>query len=241
MSTPPESGETPQRRRIGEIFASFGGPHPNLPGGYQIADAVNFVRQKAERGDAEAQFQLSVIYQNGRLLPQDQAIAREWLIKAADQGHVKAMFNLGVTYGDGLGVPVDDAEAFKWYQAAANEGDPRAHFNLGVFFMSGRGTAANGTRALEHWFEAAMRGMSLAQVRLAISFINGDAGRTDHQLAYIWAYISKDTEPQSKEIVDAMTPALPAAEIAALQREAHSALALIRTIGPNDKRRLSQE
>ena len=107
MSLPPESGETPPRRRIGEVFGGFASPNPGVPGGHSVVDAVAFLRQKAGQGDAEAQFQLAVIYQNGRLVPQDQPQAREWLLKAAEQGHVKAMFNLGVTYGDGLGVPVE--------------------------------------------------------------------------------------------------------------------------------------
>jgi hypothetical protein len=238
MSHPPESGEPP-RRRIGEVFGSM--PHPHIPGMNISVNIVDVTRMRAEAGDAEAQFQLAVIYQNGRLVPQDQALAREWLLKAAAQGHVKAMFNLGVTYGEGHGVPVDDAEAFRWYQAAAAEGDPRAHYNLGQFYLAGRGAPADGAKANEHWFEAAMRGMSLAQLRLALSFARGDGGRTDHQLAYVWAYVSKDAEAQSRAILDVLTPAIPAEEITALQGEALSVMKLIRTVGPNDKRRFSQE
>lgn len=241
MSTEPPSGESHPRRRIGEIFGGFVSPNPGAPGGHSVLDAVDFVRQKANQGDAEAQFQLAVICQNGRLVPQDQPQAREWLLKAATQGHVKAMFNLGVTYGDGLGVPVDDAEAFKWYQAAASEGDPRAHFNLGSFYIAGRGTPIDGPKANEHWFEAALRGMHLAQVRLALSFARGDGGKVDHQLAFVWAYVAKDKDANARIILDAVTQAISAEEVAALEREAHSVIQMMRTIGPNEKRRFSQE
>lgn len=241
MSTEPPSGESHPRRRIGEVFGGFASPNPGAPGGHSVVDAVDFVRQKANQGDAEAQFQLAVIYQNGRLIQQDQQQAREWLLKAAQQGHVKAMFNLGVTYGDGLGVPVDDAEAFKWYQAAANEGDPRAHFNLGSFYIAGRGTPIDGPKANEHWFEAALRGMHLAQVRLALSFARGDGGKVDHQLAFVWAYVAKDKDANARIILDAVTQAISAEEVAALEREAHSVIQMMRAIDPNDKRRFSQE
>ena len=240
MSVPPESEETPPRRRIGEVFGGFASPNPGVPGGYNVVDAVDFLRQKAGQGDAEAQFQLAVICQNGRLVPQDQPQAREWLLKAAEQGHVKAMFNLGVTYGDGVGVPVDDAEAFKWYQAAANEGDPRAHFNLGIFYIAGRGTPIDGPKANEHWFEAALRGLSLAQARLAISFARGDGGKVDHQLAFIWAYVAKDKDPNARLVLDAATQAITAEEVAALEREAHGVMHEMKSIDPNDKRRFSQ-
>lgn len=240
MSTEPPSGESHPRRRIGEVFGGFANPVPGVPGGYNVVDAVDFFRQKASQGDAEAQFQLAVIYQNGRLVPQDQPQAREWLLKAAGQGHVKAMFNLGVTYADGLGVPVDDAVAFKWYQAAANEGDPRAHFNLGSFYIAGRGTSVDGPKANEHWFEAALRGMHLAQVRLALSFARGDGGKVDHQLAFIWAYVAKDKDANARLILDAITKTISAEEVAALEGEAKGLLQQLRNIDPNDQRRFSQ-
>ena len=238
MSVPHESGETHPRRRIGEVFGSM--PHPQIPGMNISVSVVDVTRLRAEQGDAEAQFQLAVIYQNGRLVPQDQPQAREWLLKAAERGHVKAMFNLGVTYGDGLGVPVDDAEAFKWYQAAANEGDPRAHFNLGMFYIAGRGTPIDGPKANEHWFEAALRGLSLAQVRLALSFARGDGGKFDHQLAFICAYVAKDKDPNARLVLDAITKTISAEEVAALEGEAKGLLQQLRDIDPNDKRRFSQ-
>lgn len=241
MSTDPSSGESHPRRRLGEVFGGFANPVPGAPGGYSVVDAVEFVRQKANQGDAEAQFQLAVIYQNGRLIQQDQRQAREWLHKAAEQGHVKAMFNLGVTYGDGLGVPVDDAEALKWYQAAAHKGDPRAHFNLGIFHITGRGTPIDGPKANEHWFEAAIRGSSQAQVRLALSFARGDGGRFDPQLAFIWAYVAKDKDENARLVLDTIRQTLTAGEFASLEHEAKGLIQTMRTIDPNDPRRFSLE
>ena len=238
MSLPPESGETPPRRRIGEVFGSM--PHPHIPGMNISVSVVDVTRLRAEQGDAEAQFQLSIFYQNGRELAQDLTQCREWLRKAADQGHVKAMFNLGVTYGDGIGVPVDDVEAIKWYQAAAAEGEARAHYNLGSFYIDGRGTPIDGPKANEHWFEAALRGLSLAQVRLALSFARGDGGKVDHQLAFIWAYVAKDKDPNARLVLDAVTQAISPEEVAALEREAHGVMYEMKSIDPNDKRRFSQ-
>ena len=237
MSHPSASGEPP-RRRLGEVFGSM--PHPHIPGMNISVSVVDVTRLRAEQGDAEAQFQLSIFYQNGRELAQDLTQCREWLRKAADQGHVKAMFNLGVTYGDGIGVPVDDVEAIKWYQAAAAEGEARAHYNLGSFYLAGRGTAIDGAKANAHWFEAALRGMSLAQVRLALSFARGDGGKVDHQLVFIWAHVAKDKEANARVILDAVTQAISPEEVAALEREAHGVMQQMKSIAPDDKRRFSQ-
>jgi TPR repeat protein len=54
-------------------------------------------------GDAAAQFNLGVMYENGEGAPQDYAAALTWYRSAADQGHAGAHCNLGVFYEQGLG------------------------------------------------------------------------------------------------------------------------------------------
>jgi len=44
----------------------------------------------AERGDAEAQYELGLMYANGRGVPEDFMKALEWVRKAAVQGHAEA-------------------------------------------------------------------------------------------------------------------------------------------------------
>ena len=66
-------------------------------------DASDFrqTRQLAQQGDAEAQFNLGLMYYNGQDVHQDYAEAVKWYRQAADQGYVKAQYNLsklGSTY-----------------------------------------------------------------------------------------------------------------------------------------------
>ena len=50
----------------------------------------------AEQGDAHAQHNLGVMYEDGRGgLPKDDAKAVKWYRKAADQGHAAAHYKLG--------------------------------------------------------------------------------------------------------------------------------------------------
>ena len=48
------------------------------------------VRKAAEQGDAEAQCELGVLYENGQGVPKDHRKAAEWFRKAATQGHAEA-------------------------------------------------------------------------------------------------------------------------------------------------------
>jgi hypothetical protein len=78
-------------------------------------------RNAAERGDANAQFNLGASYDLGLGLPQDLAQAAFWYRKAAEQGNVNAQVNLGAMYDYGQGVPRNYAEAYFWLDVAAGD------------------------------------------------------------------------------------------------------------------------
>ena len=65
------------------------------------------LERMAKAGDADAQYQLGSLYRSGRGVPQDDALAFEWMKAAAEQGHVRAQFNLGSMYLTGRGVARD--------------------------------------------------------------------------------------------------------------------------------------
>ena len=69
-----------------------------------IADAIVELRSKAEQGDAQAQYNLGVLYANGMGVDKDFTKAVELYKKAAEQGYISAQFNLGLCYAFGDGV-----------------------------------------------------------------------------------------------------------------------------------------
>ena len=81
----------------------------------QYEEAAKWLRKAAEQGDADAQYNLGVCYDNGRGVPQDYAEAVKWYRKAAEQGDADAQYNLGVCYIFGRGVKRDCEEAEKWF------------------------------------------------------------------------------------------------------------------------------
>ncbi len=93
----------------------------------------------AEQGNADAQFNLGVMYRTGRGVAQDDKEAAGWYRKSAEQGFARAQFSLGLMYYGGQGVPQDDKEAAKWYRKAAEQGLAAAQFSLGLMYYKGQG------------------------------------------------------------------------------------------------------
>ena len=65
----------------------------------------------SEQGDADAQFNLGVMYSNGTGVLQDYKTAVKWYKLDAEQGYADAQNNLGVMYRKGHGVPQSDKTA----------------------------------------------------------------------------------------------------------------------------------
>ncbi len=93
--------------------------------------ALKEFRLAAEQGDAQAQFKLGVMYDEGQGVAQDYEEAARWFRLAAEQGHALAQNNLGVVYGKGQGVKQDYVIAHKWTNLASMQGYENAIKNLG--------------------------------------------------------------------------------------------------------------
>ncbi len=109
--------------------------------------ALRELRPLANQGNAEAQYNLGVVYDKGLGVPRDYTEAAKWFRKAAVQGNAGAQFALGFMYGHGEGVRQNYAEAVKWYRKAAEQGVARAQNNLGVMYGQGQGVARDLVRA----------------------------------------------------------------------------------------------
>ncbi len=97
-------------------------------GDYQ--KAADLFRAEAEAGNADAQYMLGAIYNDGQIGPRDYATAARWYEKAASQGVPEAQNSLGYLYDFGLGVPRDQARAEKLYETAALAGNVLARNNI---------------------------------------------------------------------------------------------------------------
>ena len=97
-----------------------------------FATALRELTPLAKQGNADAQYNLGVMYENGQGISKNYKTAVKWYRLAADQGHASAQFNLGVMYGMGTGVIQDNVYAHMWFNIAASSGDKDAVKNRGI-------------------------------------------------------------------------------------------------------------
>jgi uncharacterized protein len=80
----------------------------------QYSEILKNIILRAENGNAETQFQLARIYDDGRLVPRDFSKALHWYKQAAMNGYEEAQFTLGYFYCRGIGVKKNMKIANEW-------------------------------------------------------------------------------------------------------------------------------
>lgn len=148
------------------------------------------ILNKAEAGDAEAQYELGNCYSRGWGVSEDNAKAVYWWNKAAERGNAEAQEKLGVCYGDGKGVNQDFVKAVYWFGKAAEQGNANAQKSLGLCYANGWGVSQDSIKAfywygkaaeqkklyseaVYWWGKAAEQGNAEAQCELGICYYSG--------------------------------------------------------------------
>lgn len=116
-----------------------------------VASDFSQTQTLAIQGDADAQYSLATMFDEGQGVSQDDAKAIEWYTKAANQEYAPAQFNLAIMYANGEGTCKNEAQAFNWYLKAANQNNAEAQFNLATLYVTGKGVRQNTVIAKE-WF-----------------------------------------------------------------------------------------
>ena len=147
---------------------------------------LEWYRKAAEQGNAAAQFNLGVLYANGKGVPQSYEEAAKWWRKAAEQGDAAAQFNLGILYANGKVVPQSYEEAAKWWRKAAEQGNVAAQFNLGVLYANGKVVPQSYEEAAKWFRKAAEQGMKEAQFRLGLCYYKGGGVPQSYEEAAKW-------------------------------------------------------
>ncbi|HYF33705.1 MAG TPA: tetratricopeptide repeat protein [Prosthecobacter sp.] len=131
------------------------------------------LRGWAERGDADAQFELGLRLLNGEGVEKNEAEAVTWIKKAADQKHLKAQFLMGAMHQDGLGVPKDQAKAVEWYRKSAENGFAAAQHELAMAYDLGQGVKKDPEKATEWLQKAADQDFAMSLTALAAKMERG--------------------------------------------------------------------
>ena len=131
----------------------------------QFANALQSLLPLASDGDAEAQYHLGLMHEEGKGVRADPVQARQWYERAAQVGKAQAQFRLGRIHAEGKGVPADGVQAARWYLLAAGQGNLDAQYSLGTMFKMGRGVPEDPVQAYLWYSRAAEQGLGNARVQ----------------------------------------------------------------------------
>jgi len=126
------------------------------------ARAVAIWRPLAEKGDADAAFNLGQAYRLGRGVATNLAAAETWFERAAAKGHVDAQTTLGLMLFDNG----DRAAGIRWLKQAAEKGEPRALLIYGTALFNGDGIKQDPVLGYAYVSRAAAQGLAPAQATL---------------------------------------------------------------------------
>ena len=127
------------------------------------AGAVAIWRPLAEKGDADAAFNLGQAYRLGRGVQTNLGAAQTWFERAARDGHLDAQTTLGLMlFQNG-----NQTGGLRWLRQAADQGEPRAMLVYGTALFNGDGVTQDPVLGYAYVSRAAAQGLAPAKETLA--------------------------------------------------------------------------
>jgi uncharacterized protein len=152
----------------------------------QHEDALYWYRKAAEKGNSNAQYELAIYYEKGRVVKQDYAKAIYWYQLSADQGNANGEKGMGFVFQTGRGVKKDYKQAVYWYRKAAKNGDAEGQFLLARLYRKGKGVEKDFEKALYWLRKSANQGNRLGQNGLGVSYRKGEGVKQSYEQAANW-------------------------------------------------------
>lgn len=120
-----------------DVVAQFSLGEMLYYGADDTVQAIEWIRQAAERQYAPAEFHMGQLYEFGFGVAQSDREALAWYRKAAEHGSAAGQRTVGDFFQKGRGVPADAAEAARWYSRGADGDDLRSQYELGNMYFNG--------------------------------------------------------------------------------------------------------
>jgi TPR repeat protein len=214
-----QSGDAQEKMTLAKTYLD------ESSGSFDYNKGEALMREAAEAGLAEAQYQMGMLSLGAFGNLPDLPGAVQWFDKAVAQGHAGARYQLGVLYLEGLGVPKDSVKAAALIGEAAQQGNADAMLDYGVLVFRGEGVKQDEKIGAQWLLLSARRGNVIAQNRLARVLAFGRGADSDPVEALKWhllatragrgdaeldTLLGKLTETQKKEAearADAFKPA----------------------------------
>ena len=170
----------------------------------RYAEAFPEIKRAAEAGFAKAQFNLAMLYRDGRSVPASPELYRKWIEASAAQEFSLALFSLGLDYDVGRGVAKDLPRALRYYERAAEAGDTMAAYNAGQIHLMGEGVVPpDHVKAIRYIELSAEAEEGKALMTLGYIYETGLTGLQDIDLSRDYYYRAEASgEPAAAESID---------------------------------------
>jgi len=165
----------------------------------QFEKAFPVLKEAAELGNPEAQYNLGYCYQAGIQVEQSITKSIKWFQKSAEQGYNNGLYQMMMAYGSGKGVEQDYEKAFNYAKQCASNNDETCMFNVINCYKEGLGTEksiskmiewANRLGKLENPEDLAKSGyITSARLNLAYLYRDGIDIEADLLMSYHWFII----------------------------------------------------
>jgi TPR repeat protein len=161
----------------------------SMPANASDADSFKAMVALANNGDAEAQYHVGMMHNNGIGTQQDPRQAFEWFQKSAASNDPLGAYKLGCYYdGQGAGIVTSDSnEALKYKLIAAKAGYALAQHDVAIHYAR----QENFEEAVKWWKMASDQGYPDALYSLSGSYFQGKGAPKDLSLAYAYFKLSK--------------------------------------------------
>ncbi len=124
----------------------------------QWRDAYEYWVPEADKGDARAQYYLSILFSKGLGVEQSQETALTFLTLSAEGGFPPAQYHLGNNFQHGEWIEQDSERALFWWKQAAEQQFITAQLKMGAIYYLGRGVDKDLDKATEWYRQAAKNG-----------------------------------------------------------------------------------
>ena len=160
----------------------------SMPANAGDADSFKAMVTLANKGDAEAQYHVGMMHNNGIGTPKDPRQALEWFQKSTASDDPLGAYKLGCYYAGQFGVVTPDAnEALKYKLISAKAGYALAQHDVANLYDS----QGNPEEALKWWKMAGDQGYPMALYSLSMSYSAGKGAPRDLSLSYAYFKLSK--------------------------------------------------
>lgn len=128
------------------------------------ADMVfDFQKKMADKGNTEAQFKVGEMYEMGRGVRKNMAVAIEWFNKASAKGHVEAGYKLLYLDIQKNNLTAENKGEFENLKSKGKSGEGYAQYMLGLMYQNGVGLKKSESKAMEWYKKAALQGITAAE------------------------------------------------------------------------------